>query len=103
LPEAEHPTREDAAEASASLDAISRVGARDNSHAVPWLAVSEPQYGTGIAAPVDAGMAQRLWPSEARVAAFEIAALARIRVAQQVAEPRERLVKRCRRRTATDR
>lgn len=61
-PDLDNPTREDAAEAFQSLNAlpIPWVEARDISNAVLWLASDEARYVTGIMVPVDAGMTQKM-------------------------------------------
>jgi (+)-trans-carveol dehydrogenase len=59
LPEAEHPTREQFAEAALVMNAlpIPWVEAVDISNALLWLASDEARYVTGVALPIDAGAA----------------------------------------------
>jgi SDR family mycofactocin-dependent oxidoreductase len=57
LPEVEHPTREQAAEAFTTTNAlpVPWVDPIDISNAVLWLASDEARYVTGVMLPVDAG------------------------------------------------
>jgi SDR family mycofactocin-dependent oxidoreductase len=57
LPDVEHPTREQAAEAFATTNAlpVPWVEPIDISNAVLWLASDEARYVTGVMLPVDAG------------------------------------------------
>jgi (+)-trans-carveol dehydrogenase len=57
MPDSEHPTREDFAPASQTLNAlpIPWVEAVDISNALLWLASDEARYVTGVTLPIDAG------------------------------------------------
>jgi SDR family mycofactocin-dependent oxidoreductase len=57
LPDTEHPTRQQAAEAFVTTNAlpVPWVEPRDISNAVLWLASDEARYVTGVTLPVDAG------------------------------------------------
>lgn len=62
LPDVEDPTREQFAEAFASLHTlpISWVEAVDIANAVLWLASDESRYVTGVQLPVDAGFLEKV-------------------------------------------
>jgi SDR family mycofactocin-dependent oxidoreductase len=62
LPDAEHPTREDFAQAFTPLNAlpIPWVEPVDISNAVLWLASDESRYVTGVQLPVDAGFLEKI-------------------------------------------
>ncbi|HEY0639351.1 MAG TPA: SDR family oxidoreductase [Pseudonocardiaceae bacterium] len=60
-PDLEHPTRDDAYEGLASVNTLplAWIEPADVSNALLWLVSDEARYVTGIALPVDAGLAIR--------------------------------------------